>query len=515
MAVSPAHSTDDYWQKAITLFTGYPVPLRESLFDTLVGNDSIPLMQVEISDMVSTPEEDLDNITNNLFWRSNNSGTVISDKNIVIPFYAPKDGSRNAPPGTELKLRQAAIRLLGYSYPTGPPPGDEGFAGEWTDGKTKWSDLPLRQYTVGTGRALETLIWGRDTVGYENYGLHVPVVNAIDYNSFDRAADAFTRAAIFFDNQSKILQSWENRLGEESAAWKGQAAGVFWHLIHRLNKLYDSYQQEMPRIGSAGSKHGEALKHARERFVDSVVNLQERWSTWLLYTGNPLRWLHDILLEVTEQIWDRNIKAAGIHVVRTFHNSFETSSWGGGSQGNNASYDPADHGDNRYLETKMTVESANFSLADDRFGFYDDMTTWKKIGEEAINRWQNCVISELGGPAKDAIIEVRKAFSIPFEPLSATANGNLSADLQDDMAEKEREEQDRKEKEAEEKQAEYEKRQEELQKQQDEKQAELEKRQEEKQAEQEKRQEELQKQQDEKQAELEKRQEEKQAEQEK
>lgn len=35
-------ATNDHWHEAIKLFTGYVAPARDTLFDTLVGNEGIP-----------------------------------------------------------------------------------------------------------------------------------------------------------------------------------------------------------------------------------------------------------------------------------------------------------------------------------------------------------------------------------------------------------------------------------------------------------------------------------------
>ncbi|CAM5438793.1 Microtubule/TRAF3 and DISC1 binding protein OS=Streptomyces fumanus OX=67302 GN=GCM10018772_70950 PE=4 SV=1 [Streptomyces fumanus] len=39
---APAHSTDDFWHQAITLFTGYPAPGAEELLHKELGSDDTP-----------------------------------------------------------------------------------------------------------------------------------------------------------------------------------------------------------------------------------------------------------------------------------------------------------------------------------------------------------------------------------------------------------------------------------------------------------------------------------------
>jgi hypothetical protein len=564
MPVHPAHSNDDYWHQAVRLFTGYELPLRQDVFDDLVGNEGIPLMQVEISEMASpSPAEDLYVITDNLYWRANNSGSSIEDMNIVVPFYFPENGSRewSQPPRTRVKLMQAAIRLLG-SRSTDAPPGygyfeGGGFQGEKPGGGEpgQWSDLKLSQYSYGGGLAMEALLWGHTTANFEWNGIHVAIENAVDYNSFDRAADAFTRAAIFFENQTKELERWQKRFGNEDAAWKGQAAGVFMDLITKLNKMYEEFSSDMPRAGAVGSRHAEKLKNARANFVDAVSELKLVWNDWQFWRGNPLRYLHDILLNLTEHIWNTNIKPVSLE--------YESKT----NIGHSYSYID--------LENPNTVvgsDDGEFVNGHPDYGQYMDLQTWKRVGEKAIADWQDNLERELGEAAKTAIMKVKDSFSFSLEPVSSKGAPTLSQSLTNDInqrtreqAEKDREEQrrqqeelrkeqeeqrkelERKEKEREEqqqkileeerayrekekeeqrlrqaeldakqeqKEAEQERRQKELQEQQEQKQAELEAKQEQKEAEQERRQKELQEQQEQKQAELEAKQEQKEAEQE-
>ncbi|MDG9706291.1 AAWKG family protein [Streptomyces sp. DH37] len=564
MPVHPAHSNDDYWHQAVRLFTGYELPQRQDVFDELVGNDGIPLMQVEISEMPSPgPEEDLYVITDNLYWRANNSGSSIEDMNIVVPFYFPKNGSRewNQPPRTRVKLMQAAIRLLG-SRSTDAPPGygyfqGGGFQGERPGGGEpgQWSDLKLSQYSYGGGLAMEALLWGRTTANFEWNGIHVAIENAVDYNSFDRAADAFTRAAIFFESQKKELERWHKRFGDEDAAWKGQAAGVFMDLISKLDKMYEEFSADMPRAGAAGSRHAEKLKNARANFVEAVGELKLVWNDWQFWRGNPLRFLHDILLDLTEHIWNTNIKPVSLE--------YESKT----NIGHAYSYID--------MENPVAVvgsDDGEFVNGHPDYGHYMDLQTWKRVGEKAIANWQDTLDRELGGAAKTAIMKVKDSFSVSLEPVSSKGAPTLSQSLTHDInqrtreqAEKDREEQrrqqeelkreqeeqkkelERKEKEREEqqqkileeerayrekekeeqrrrqeeldarqeeKEAEQERRQQELQARQEAKQAELEAKQEAKEAEQERRQQELQARQEQKQAEQERRQEELRAEQE-
>ncbi|MGW3150335.1 AAWKG family protein, partial [Streptomyces sp. NPDC001177] len=424
MAVFPIHSTDDYWAKAVELFTGYPVPPREGVFDHLIGNDGIPLMDVSFSDLPSTPDTSIYKVVDKLFWREANSNGIVYVQ-IYVPFYVPANGSRDrkVAPGTKLKLRQAKIELLGTSsLDDGTPLRGAYEGGEFGD---NWSNRALHQYAYGGGRALEALNWGRTTARFSWGGLHVPIADAVDYNSFDRAADAFTRAAIFFDNQRHVLERWQSQLGKEDSAWRGQAAGVFADLIGKLNKLYHDYGEDMPRVGVASSRHAERLRRAREQFVNATNALHDEWLRWVDWLGNPLQHLHNVLLDVTKNIWDHNISQVDLKL------------WEQGVSGGSNS------GPSQIEKTEEIAETAaaNFDVGMNKYGHYEDMGAWKKIGEDALASWQDSVVENLGKAAKTALMSVRDAFSISLEPISARSGTRLSDDLQKDLLEKEKEDQ--------------------------------------------------------------------------
>lgn len=110
MALDPSKITldlnakDDVWSEAVHYFTGYPVPPRNELFSTLVGNEGIPLMKVEISTMDSVDYVD----DQDYEWLSENAGYKINNTDFVIPFYSASGGV-----GSTVSYHKARITLLG------------------------------------------------------------------------------------------------------------------------------------------------------------------------------------------------------------------------------------------------------------------------------------------------------------------------------------------------------------------------------------------------------------------
>ena len=44
----PRYDADDTWAKAVSLFTGFPMPSRAALFEKLSSSDGIPLFRMGI-----------------------------------------------------------------------------------------------------------------------------------------------------------------------------------------------------------------------------------------------------------------------------------------------------------------------------------------------------------------------------------------------------------------------------------------------------------------------------------
>jgi hypothetical protein len=416
--VAPASSDNDKWHDAITLLTGFTPPMRGTVFKDLYGNDDIPLMKVEIHNSTATPSNaELDAI-NDLSWRTQNSGWRIENTDFVVPFYSGMNGAVGAlPVGSEVQMRKARITLLGTNAgSTAPPAGGVDMGGQFgdhsgshlmPDGFKGWDSTMLANYSYGGGLALEQLLNPPYTThGWGMNGKNVADGDSVDVNTFELAAEAFDRAALFFSMSRQTIQNWEDQLGSEDAAWRGQAAGVFWDMIHQLGINYQNYSDALP-LTLFQSKAGYDLRTAKQGFVNAITNLHSTWSTWALYTGNPLRWLHDILLEVTDDIWYNNITKVRYK------------------------YDYSEY-DTGHQEVEYDGFRANVAS----YGNLDDIGTWKAIGEEAIKRWQKSVQDTLEVAGKQALIDVNNTFVDVPEDLHVltTTQVNLLSDYQADKA---------------------------------------------------------------------------------
>jgi hypothetical protein len=482
-------ATDDYWHLAVKLLTGYEAPTRDVVFDDLLGNQKIPLMKIEFSDFTGNAESAVLSAIDDMQWRVQNSGWRIENTDFVVPFFSGMGGPVGDLPAEEnVKMKKARVTLLGTSG-TEVPAG-----GVWEGGEFKshlgafddlqanqqWSDRKLTQYSFGGGRALEALLGTtQSTVGFSWNGISVQRTNAVSLKSFDDAARAFDRSATFFDAGKRELADWEFDLGTEQAAWKGQAAGVFRDLIHGLNRNYEGYAKQLGLLYPGTSKYGSDLRKFALALQNAATNLKNTWETWALFTGNPLRWLHDVLLEVTDYMWYHNIT--------------------------NVKYNPD-------LDTFKT--ETGFTGAWREFGPLEDTNTWKKIGEEALRRWQQCLEDQLVRAGQQALVDIQNSWNDQtFIPVT-TSTVNLEQEFQKDQADKEKADQKAYQDETLRKQDEERKRQEEREKEQDRKQKEREEKEDQIREEQEAKQDRIREEQEAKQDQIRKDQEAKQAEQE-
>ncbi|MEU6227593.1 AAWKG family protein, partial [Streptomyces sp. NPDC047042] len=392
-------AANDVWAEAIGFFTGYPMPARDILFDTLVGNEGIPLMKVEISTMNSVDYVD----TEDYSWVAENAGYKINNTDFVIPFYSASGGE-----GSEVTYHKARITLLGdHTEKDGELTGGVIEGGTFSshidghlgmDGKPTWDTTPLNQYSYGSGRALEALLWRPEgTHAFKWGGRVVDNANSVTLANFDVVAGAFDRVAKFFVDQQKKVEEWQGRLGtEENDAWRGQAAGVFWDLVDKLNKQYSDYAEDMSPNGSYYSKQGNEIRDAKTALEKAAGDLQREWASWEWEDGNPLVHLHNILAAIVDYTWYNNITQI-TYDVEVLGDSVYTTYEAEKNFSNQAKLYPGHN-----------LPSEWGSLD---FGPLKELSTWEKIGNQAIISWQQSVENRLGKAAVLSLNSLRDAWS--------------------------------------------------------------------------------------------------------
>ncbi|MFJ5225929.1 AAWKG family protein [Streptomyces sp. NPDC088400] len=417
---SALDGTNDKWAEAISFFTGFKAPPRADLFDTLVGNEGIPQMKVEISDVGYVDYVD----TEDLNWLYENAGYDINNTDFVIPFYSTSGGA-----GSDVTMHKARITLLGQKSVDGPPTGGYYEGGTFSssidghlgmDGKPTWDTTKLTQYAYGTGLALEKLRNDEKlgTHGFAWNGLPVADADSVSLGTFDVVAGSFDRVAEFFVKQQAIVEEWAGRLGtEKNEAWRGQAAGVFWDLLNKINKQYTDYKEDTSPNGSYQSKQGNEIRQAKKDLQKAVIDLHNVWMDWELKMGNPLRWLSDLLTDVMNYTWDHNITKITYEIEGAGYSYY-------------TNYIAEEGFDNRAKAQRDTLMD---------FGDLKDLSTWEAIGNKSIEMWQQSVKDNLEAAAIDAMEYVKNAWSnssFDLGTVKSRGGDTLKEGLAEDKADK-------------------------------------------------------------------------------
>ncbi|MEU1800359.1 AAWKG family protein, partial [Streptomyces sp. NPDC019937] len=422
---------DDYWWKAVKLFTGYEAPARNTLFDQIVGNAGIKQMKVEITKQGSVETID----ANDFNWMVENAGWDIQNTDFVIPFYTYSGG--------DVDYYKARFTLLGAKIADGKPVGGEVVGGEGksrygkelegghfkpSDNGTVWNTFDLTSYSYGTGKALKALLEEPNgTLGFSWGGKPpIPLDKGVRLASFDMAGDAFDRVAKFFWDSNATMTEWQNKVGkDENDAWKGQAAGVFWDLIHELGRRYGHYADDMEAVGSV-SKQGKALRQAGTDLRTQAQKIYNKWDYWNVAMGNPLRWLVDLLSDIATETWKWNLTQVDADYQYSYSAYGGTGYWD-------------------YSTTSDFTQNAWDNGKGDRakrsYGDMKELSTWKEVGDQAIADWEASVKTNLIDPAEQALKDLATAWgSSHFDLGSIRTKGDkgIKEEYTEDKAYKEK-----------------------------------------------------------------------------
>ncbi|MGW0666365.1 AAWKG family protein [Streptomyces sp. NPDC002746] len=420
-------SSNDKWAEAAHFFTGYKPPARSDLFDTLVGNEGIPMMKVEISDVGYVDYVD----TEDMNWLTENAGYKINSTDFVIPFYHSSGGE-----GSDVTMHKARITMLGNSGDGKSPTQGYYEGGQFSshidghlgmDGKPTWDTAPLTQYAFGAGLALEKLRNDEEvgTYGFEWGGIPVDDSASVTLGNFDLVAGSFDRVAKFFADQQKLVEEWQSRVGtEKNDAWRGKAAGVFWDLINKVNKQYSDYADDM-HSGTGYSKQGNEIMAAKKDFKDAVGDLHDAWMKWEWRYGNPLIVLNQLLTAVMNYVWKNNITKITYEIE-------------GAGESYYTNYIAETGFDNKAANEEVSSYDGELVIPANKFEDLKELSTWLAIGNKAVEIWQQTVIDQLDKAAVAAMEKVRNGWSNSNFDLgdvkSRGTSGTLESDYKDDKA---------------------------------------------------------------------------------
>ncbi|GHJ36958.1 AAWKG family protein [Streptomyces sp. TS71-3] len=406
---------NDVWGQAINLLTGYPMPDRATLFDKISSvPDKIPLFRGDIQG-----PDPVAGLTTDDFTGLAQGVWLPKGETYDLPFYA-RFGAGAA------GLYKARLVFIGVPEVNGvvdlPDDGQmsEGgpFQGSYTH--TDWDTGPMSQYISGSRAALDKLVNDHTTYNFAYSGATVPHEDSVDLNTFEDIAKSFDRTTKFFSEHGKTLAAWEKSLGSEQASWKGQAAGVFWNLLHMLNKNYESYVEQLGGENYAASnttvggytptsKYADSMAKAQRNLYDQATALQTAWGNWATGYGAhwPHRWLLNVLADLTTWVIQNNATQV----------------------------------------MKDGSVTGQFTSTHPVYGDLTNFANWKKVGEDAVQRWNKHVDDVLTPAAGNALVALKTAWADASEnfgdPLETKNTKSLSDINTKEQADKEKAEADK------------------------------------------------------------------------
>ncbi|MFF4781915.1 AAWKG family protein [Streptomyces griseorubiginosus] len=406
------YDQDDYWGQAVTLFTGYPMPSRATLFDKLKSKEGIPLFRMDIRSESMRKLSDAD-------YTAISGWHVASGDDYILTFVGTsggKDGSGHK--SDDFNLYKAHIVFIGVFLDgngrarlldAGETFSGTPFTGHYGD---QWDNTTLGQYVSGAKAALDALAAdsAHSTAGFSYNGASVADKDAVKLKSFEQTAQSFDRTKKFFADQAVVLKQWEDSLGGDDSAWQGQAAGVFRDLVHQLRKNYDAYVEQMGGATYTAqntsldyytprSPYSDALIKAQKDLWRQTLVLRTAWIAWA-NTGrhDPHRGLLEILDELTAWVLANNVHQVGTRQVQ---------------------------GSPRYEATSA------FKQSHPVYGNLNDVNNWKKVGEAAVQRWTTYIESQLIPFAKQAMSDLNNAWIAAIDPLEEPLDAKDTSSLTD------------------------------------------------------------------------------------
>ncbi|MFF4248087.1 AAWKG family protein [Streptomyces sp. NPDC001822] len=387
---SAGDPSTDTWATLVTHITGYPVPDRGTVFDTLRSDHGGKLFRMDIKERsLSLLVKDSGFLTNKgedydiWFFDSGKKRSIMQARIVFEGRVKAGEEIIFAGPGSD-NVHDAQVR--------------EG--NEFTDyNKDKMSTIPLARYMNGPRAALLGLLGG-STQDARFSSLGVPGADVVDLNSFNTTGESFDFAAKFFKDHAVVLKDWEDRFGRDDASWKGEAAEVFRSLLKKIRENYDSYVETFnsgvgtgDETGTGNTVYSRALSLGRKYLEDSASKLLDAWLTWAKSSYyDPHQVLRYVLDDLAQWV-DAN------NVAKTDIKSYTS----------------------RYSTTVSHSPQGGFSQVHPEYGDLSDIANWAKVGDKAVKIWSQGVDEYLGKPAA----QVQSALNNRFLELGEDFTDNV------------------------------------------------------------------------------------------
>ncbi|MFJ3939693.1 AAWKG family protein [Streptomyces parvus] len=403
----------DNWADLVKHITGYPVPERGKVFDTLRSDHGGKLFRMDIKERsLSLLVKDSGFLQNkgqdyDIWFFDSGKRRSIMQARIVFEGRV-KSGDEIIFAGTDsTDVNNVSVR--------------EG--NEFTDyNKDKFSTIPLAQYMNGPRAALIALLNGNSADGRFS-GLVAKESDAVDLDSFNNAGHSFDYAAKFFKDHAPLLKDWEDRFGRDDASWKGEAAEVFRSLITKIRENYDSYVETFNSTAGTGDQTGtgntvysRALSLGRQHLEQAARDLLAAWLKWAQSDYyDPHRVLRYVLDDLAQWVDANNVAKTEITSTTT-----------------------------RYTTTVRHSPHGDFSQTHPEYLDLTDIANWAKVGDKAVEIWSRGVDDYLVKPAREVQSRLNNQFLSLSEDFSENvpepkSTGTASEAYEAKKAEEERE----------------------------------------------------------------------------
>ncbi|MEV0924774.1 AAWKG family protein [Streptomyces spongiicola] len=390
-------ASTDVWGKLVTHLTGFPVPDRSTVFDTLRSDNGGRLFRGDIKerglrDLVEDPSGFLRDAGQDydIWFLDSGEPKKIMQARIVFEGRVKLENGDIlfADPGSD-NVENAQVR--------------EG--NEFKDAHgDQFSTIPLSRYMNGPRTALIALRNG-STQGVAFSGLGVPDTDAVNLDSFNTTSESFDFAAKFFLDTAKVLTDWEERFSRDDASWQGESAEIFRSLLRKIRDNYDSYNQTFDSAPAAGNAtrhtvYSRALSQARRHLEGTADQLLDAWLDWAKSPFyDPHQVLRYVLDELGRWVYDNNISKASVY--RRPSPVYGV---------------PGAH----YSSIRFSPQPG-FSQVHPEYGDLADWANWAKVGDKAVSIWTRGVDEWLGKPAA----RIQAQLNNHFVDLGQDFTGNL------------------------------------------------------------------------------------------
>ncbi|MFI7891880.1 AAWKG family protein [Streptomyces sp. CACIS-1.16CA] len=406
-------ASSDNWADLVHHITGYPVPKRGEIFDTLRSDHGGKLFRMDIK------ERSLGLLVKDSGFLQNKG----QDYDIWFFDSGKKRSIMQARIVFEGRVKSGDEIIFAGTDSTDVNDVNVREGNEFTDyNKDKFSTIPLARYMNGPRAALLALLNGNSGDGRFS-GEVAKEGDAVDLESFTRAGQSFDYAAKFFKDHAPLLKDWEDRFGRDDASWKGEAAEVFRSLIQKIRENYDNYVETFNETAGSGDATGtgstvysRALSLGRSHLEQAARDLLGHWLTWAQSDYyDPHRVLRYVLDDLAKWVDAENVARTEIKSTTT-----------------------------RYSTTVSHSPKEGFSQVHPDYGDLTDIANWAKVGDKAVDIWSRAVDDMLVEPAREVqsrlnnhFLDLSKDFSenVP-EPKST---GTASEAYEEKKAEEERE----------------------------------------------------------------------------